>query len=165
MSSGNARTPRLIAGNVLNGCVMTTVAAAATGVVDASTTLRFRQDGRLFSARYDGGAIFDGLLVGTISPDGSVSFRYAQADREGRLDQGVSTGQLMRLEDGRLRLTESFQWLTRPGGGENVFEEPEPASGGPVAEPGRPKPRLQTVVEDLLDRQVEQAGDLEGEGQ
>jgi hypothetical protein len=27
------------------------------------------------------------------------------------------------MQDGRLRLIEEFQWLTRPGRGTNVFEE------------------------------------------
>jgi hypothetical protein len=35
----------------------------------------------------------------------------------------MSTGTLERLPEGRLRLIEQFQWLTRPGSGTNVFEE------------------------------------------
>jgi hypothetical protein len=39
------------------------------------------------------------------------------------LDAGVSEGVLDRLADGRLRLIEHYQWLTRPERGTNTFEE------------------------------------------
>jgi hypothetical protein len=62
-------------------------------------------------------------LVGKLNPNGSVEFRYVQVDHDGNLDSGVSTGSLIRLPDGRLRLEENFRWLTRVGAGRNVFEE------------------------------------------
>jgi len=102
---------------------MRTVQTASGGVVDPETELVFEQVGESFSARYRGGAIFDGLLVGRVLGAGSVEFRYVQADKTGRIDQGVSTGVVSRLADGRVRLVETFEWITRPGGGVNVFEE------------------------------------------
>jgi len=93
------------------------------GEVNSDTVLRFEQIGNVFSARYQGGGIVDGYLIGHVAERGDVLFRYVQADASGRLDQGVSTGVVVRLEDGRLQLTEDFQWLTRPGTGRNVFIE------------------------------------------
>jgi hypothetical protein len=55
-----------------------------------------------------------GAEVGTSSRSRSLS---------GRLDAGVSEGVLDRLADGRLRLVEHYQWLTRPEHGTNTFEE------------------------------------------
>ncbi len=102
---------------------MRTAQSAQTGVVDARTTLCFEQKGRIFSARYSGGAIIDGYLIGQLEPEGRLFFRYVQADASGGVDQGCSTGFLVQLPDGRLRLTEDFEWITRPGGGRNVFEQ------------------------------------------
>jgi uncharacterized membrane protein len=107
----------------LDGLRMRTTWASSAGVVDPETVLVFEQAGRTFSARYRGGAIFDGLLVGRVLNAGNVEFRYVQADQSGRIDQGFSTGVISRVSSGRVRLVETFQWITRPGGGVNVFEE------------------------------------------
>lgn len=102
---------------------MRLVSGDAAGIVSAEAELRFEQVGDYFSARYQGGTIVDGYLIGKFRQNGSIEFRYVQADREGNLDSGVSTGRIMRLRDGRLRLEENFQWLTRIGFGRNIFEE------------------------------------------
>ena len=42
---------------------------------------------------------------------------------DGNVDAGVSEGTVERTSDGRLRLVEHFQWITRPESGVNIFEE------------------------------------------
>jgi hypothetical protein len=106
----------------LNGIAMRTTSSDVSGVVSAMTTLRFEQVGGVVSARYRGGPIVDGYLIGHLTGT-ALRFRYVQADVDGRLDAGISDGSLERLGDGRLRLIERFQWLTRPEHGTNVFEE------------------------------------------
>lgn len=106
----------------LSGVRMTVSSSGAHSVVDASTVLTFEQQGNVVSARYRGGEIVDGYLIGHLQ-GWSLRFRYVQADRSGRLDAGVSEGVLDRLADGRLRLIEHYQWLTRPERGTNRFEE------------------------------------------
>ncbi|MFI4921881.1 MAG: hypothetical protein ACHQAZ_09615 [Gammaproteobacteria bacterium] len=105
-----------------NGRRMHTASTAASGVVSGDTILVFEQKGDVVSARYRGGAVIDGYLIGQLA-GATLKFRYVQADVDGNLDAGVSTGDIERLSDGRLRLTEHFQWLTRPESGTNVFEE------------------------------------------
>jgi hypothetical protein len=102
---------------------MTPAAADASAVVSADTMLVFEQNDEVISARYRGGAIVDGYLIGLVEAPGRLRFRYVQADTAGNLDAGVSIGLLTRLGDGRLRLVEQFEWITRPGRGENIFEE------------------------------------------
>ena len=109
----------------LSGVRMSPVVADATGAVSSTTTMIFEQDGDLVSARYRGGGILDGYLIGHLSAE-SVRFRYIQAQDDGRLDVGMSNGRIDRLPDGRLRLIEHFEWQTRPGSGTNVFEELPP---------------------------------------
>lgn len=110
----------------LNGVRMTVSNAGAHSVVNAQTTLTFEQRGNVVSARYCGGEIVDGYLIGHLA-GWSLRFRYVQADRSGRLDTGISEGVFDRLADGRLRLVEHYQWLTRPEHGTNSFEELRPA--------------------------------------
>ena len=106
----------------LNGISMTTTTSDVGSVVSAATTLVFEQIDDVVSARYRGGPIIDGYLIGHVA-GASLQFRYVQAERGGRLDAGVSDGTLERLGDGRIRLIERFQWLTRPEHGTNVFEQ------------------------------------------
>jgi hypothetical protein len=106
----------------LAGVLMAVSDSGAHSVVSPYTVLTFEQQGNVVSARYRGGEIIDGYLIGQL--DGwSLHFRYVQADRSGRLDAGVSEGVLDRLADGRLRLVEHYQWLTRSESGTNIFEE------------------------------------------
>jgi len=111
----------------LSGVRMRTTSGADTGVVSSETELVFEQTGSVVSARYRGGPIVDGYLIGRLEGM-AFNFRYVQADASGALDAGVSEGLFERLTDGRLRLTEEFQWTTRPESGSNVFEETEAPS-------------------------------------
>lgn len=106
----------------LDGVRMTVAESEAQSVVNASTVFTFEQRGNVVSARYRGGEVVDGYLIGHLE-GWLLHFRYVQADRSGRLDSGVSEGVLDRLADGRLRLIEHYQWLTRPERGTNTFEE------------------------------------------
>ncbi|QEE30215.1 hypothetical protein FTW19_20880 [Terriglobus albidus] len=92
--------------------------------MSGQTILEFKQTNDMVSAHYRGGSIVDGYLIGTLDSAGtSLRFCYVQIDLHGNVDAGVSTATISHLQDGRVRLEESFQWLTRPGRGNNVFEE------------------------------------------
>lgn len=106
----------------LDGVRMAVSTSGVHSAVNASTVLTFEQQGNVVSARYRGGQIVDGYLIGRLEGF-TLHFRYVQADLDGRLDAGVSEGALDRLADGRLRLVEHYQWLTRPERGTNTFEE------------------------------------------
>jgi hypothetical protein len=105
-----------------NGRRMRPAATDTGGVVSNDTIMVFEQIGKVVSARYRGGSIVDGYLIGLYEAP-ALQFRYVQADINGNLDAGVSTGTIERLADGRLRLIEQYQWLTRNGHGTNIFEE------------------------------------------
>lgn len=109
----------------LQGRRMRVVSTAANGEVSGETELILEQFGALFSGRYRGGSIVDGYLVGRFvgAEPSDVEFRYVQSDVTGRLDSGHSHGRFELLPDGRLRLIENFEWHTRDGRGQNVFEE------------------------------------------
>jgi catechol 2,3-dioxygenase-like lactoylglutathione lyase family enzyme len=52
-----------------------------------------------------------------------VTFSYSQLTSSGTLDSGHSTDRIEVLEDGRLRLHESWEWDSRSGSGESLLEE------------------------------------------
>jgi hypothetical protein len=108
----------------LHGRRMRVTSTDSSGVVSGETILEFEQTSDVISARYRGGTIVGGYLIGKLDPTGtSLRFCYVQADLCGNVDAGSSTGTIEEMQDGRLRLIEVFQWFTRPDRGTNVFEE------------------------------------------
>src|SRR2546423_575907 len=101
---------------------MRAVATADQGEVNSDTLFEFMQEGQTVSARYAGGKIRLGYLVGTIV-DGILAFRFSQVDETGRIDGGRSTCDISMTNEGTIRLLEHFQWESRQGSGVNVLEE------------------------------------------
>jgi hypothetical protein len=99
----------------LDGLTMYVGSTATNGVVDTATRLRFRQRGDRVIARYAGGHVERGILVGRVVADGLI-FRYVQRERDGLIQGGRSTCELM-THEGRTRIIEHFEWSTRAGGG------------------------------------------------
>jgi hypothetical protein len=106
----------------LNQIVMYVSSTADQGVVDTSTRLRFMQKGSRVMARYSGGAVSRGCLIGALSGSRLV-FRYTQIEASGAIHGGHSICDVERRPDHRIRIVEHFAWHTRPGYGTNVFEE------------------------------------------
>ena len=102
---------------------MLVVETAPNGVVGIATVFQFSQVGNVVEARYSGGRIATGFLVGILEGD-VLSFRFCQISDGTRVDGGSSSGRLVTLGDGRLRIVESFTWESRGGdAGVNIFEE------------------------------------------
>ena len=106
----------------LDGLVMYVSSSAEQGVVGSDTRLHLVQKGSRVLARYRGGAVERGCLVGRVT-GASLVFRYVQREASGELHAGRSVCELTRRDDGRVRLLEHFEWSTRDGGGTNVFDE------------------------------------------
>jgi hypothetical protein len=106
----------------LDGVRMRAIGTGDTGQVDGNTLFVFSQHGNTISARYSGGAVELGYLVGRVIAD-RLMFRYCQVDLRGEVHGGRSACRVGRLPDGRLRLQEHFHWESREGSGTNVLEE------------------------------------------
>lgn len=106
----------------LNGVQMYVSATAERGVVGSDTVLHFVQKGSRVFARYAGGAVERGCLVGTLSGVELV-FRYVQREASGEVHAGRSVCTVSHGPEGRLRIVEHFQWSTREGAGTNVFDQ------------------------------------------
>lgn len=95
---------------------------SSTDGIDAQTIFTFRQSGGTVWASYAGGNIVQGFLIGTLD-DRVLAFDYIQVTRNGRRDKGESRCELSVSPNGRLQVTERFQWSSRDGSGVNVLEE------------------------------------------
>ena len=105
----------------LDGLRMRPVQTSAGSVISGETLFEFSQDDQVVSARYAGGEIVLGTLVGIV--DGpSLVFRYAQVDRGLNVHGGHSQCEIGLSPAGRLQLAEHFTWDSAAGGGINILE-------------------------------------------
>jgi hypothetical protein len=106
----------------LDGAVMYVSSTDDRGVVDAKTRLYFIQKGSRVFARYAGGRVKRGCIVGTIS-ESELVFRYTQLEGSGQIHCGRSVCEVQWSEEAGLRVIEHFTWSSRCGGGTNIFAE------------------------------------------
>lgn len=108
----------------MDGRVLRAVSNDTGGTVSDATTFRFEQEKGLVQARYEGGEIRRGFLVGR--SDGEVlDFRYTHLTAAGETATGHSTDEIERLPDGRVRLHEEWSWDSKEGSGTSVLKEIE----------------------------------------
>ncbi len=108
----------------LDGVKMNVVKTAVNGVVNQDTIFFFSQKENVVSAEYQGGKILKGFLIGKLSAQNQLEFSYCQMQLDGKLDNGLSSCQLSKNDEGKLILIEHFEWKSRPGEfGTNIFQE------------------------------------------
>lgn len=94
----------------------------ADGEVSAETLFEYHEEGDVIWARYKGGAVRLGFLVGTRAGD-ELDFRYTQVNEDGQSASGHCRSEVEVLDDGRLKLYETWEWESRDGRGTCVVEE------------------------------------------
>jgi len=92
------------------------------GEVGEGTVFEYHEQDGIVWARYAGGAVVLGFLVGTRDGD-RVEFRYSQVNGHGETSSGRCSSTISVLPDGRLRLDERWAWESRPGKGTSAVEE------------------------------------------
>lgn len=115
----------------LDGRIFAGVSNAETGQVGSSTRFRYHQDADEIWAEYSGGQVRRGHLVGTRAGD-TLTFRYAHLGEDGETATGRCKSRIVVLDDGRVRLEESWAWESRPESGASIVEE-LPPEGAPVS--------------------------------
>ncbi|PRO64483.1 n-acetylglutamate synthase [Alkalicoccus urumqiensis] len=96
----------------------------ANGEVSAQTTFYYKQEGQILTAEYSGGSIQAGRLIGLVQEDGTLHFRYSHINQRGELRGGECRSVPETLEDGRIRLHETWNWLdAEQTQGTSVVEE------------------------------------------
>jgi len=88
----------------------------------AETIFEYVEEDGIVHARYGGGAVRLGFLVGTRDGD-LLRFRYAQVRGDGTTATGHCESRIETLGDGRLRLHETWAWESHDGAGTSVVEE------------------------------------------
>lgn len=100
------------------------VGNSETGEVSRETVFHYHQTGKLVWAEYAGGAIVFGNLIAKVDENGNLDMRYQHLNRQGELMTGVCRSEPEILADGRIRLSEKWQWTSGDfSEGESVVEE------------------------------------------
>ena len=107
-----------------NGRVFRSVSNTANGEVDRQALFDYHQQGQIVWATYQGGAIQWGTLIARVDEAGRLDMRYQHINLAGELMTGecLSTPEI--LPDGRIRLHETWQWISGDRSvGQSVVEE------------------------------------------
>lgn len=107
----------------LDGLRFRDVSPEHQGDVGDDTHFEYREDpDGIVHAQYRGGAIRLGYLVGTRVGD-HLDFRYTHVTSTGETASGRCRSRINVLDDGRVRMHESWEWTSQPGAGTSVIEE------------------------------------------
>ncbi len=101
----------------------TATKTAPNGVINNETVFEFEQNQDAVIAKYSGGKIKAGFLIGKILNENKFEFRFTQMHIDGVLDGGHSFCDIVITDDGRIRLIEHFEWQSTGEKGENIIEE------------------------------------------
>jgi hypothetical protein len=100
------------------------VVNAENGEVGSETVFHYHQDGNIVWAEYSGGSIAKGSIIAVVQPDDSLDMRYHHVNVSGDLMTGRCRSVPERLDDGRLRMHETWQWTSGDqSSGQSVIEE------------------------------------------
>lgn len=110
----------------LEGRTFVDVTPNHAGDVGAATLFEYHEEGDLIWARYAGGSIRLGYLVGTRDGD-SLAFSYTHVTEESETASGHCVSTINTLPDGRLECHEQWQWDSRAGAGHSVIREVAPS--------------------------------------
>jgi hypothetical protein len=104
--------------------IFRSVANSAGGDVGGETLFHYRQTGGVVWATYAGGSVAFGTLIAKLLPGGELDMRYQHLTCDGLLKAGRCRSTPTILADGRLRLSEVWEWTEGgEGKGVSVIEE------------------------------------------
>ena len=94
------------------------------GETSVETIFEYYQDGKVLTCEYKGGEIVEGHLIGLVDEIGNIDMRYHQVNTKGELMTGTCNSKPEILENGKIRLHETWEWTSGDKSkGTSVLEE------------------------------------------
>ena len=94
------------------------------GETSNETLFHYKQVGQLLTSEYAGGKIKYGHLIGLVDPAGNIDIRYHQVNDKDELMTGICSSTPEILENGKIRLHESWEWTSGDKSkGQSIIEE------------------------------------------
>ncbi|WP_299889426.1 n-acetylglutamate synthase [uncultured Lacinutrix sp.] len=96
----------------------------SNGETSDDTIFHYNQTENILTARYSGGRIVEGHLIGLVSPNGDIDMRYHQINDQGNIMTGICKSTPEILKNGKIRLHEEWQWTSGDKSkGNSIIEE------------------------------------------
>lgn len=100
------------------------VCNSENGETSSETVFLYKQDGNIITSDYSGGNIKKGHLIGLVDTFGNIDMRYHQINLIGELMTGRCTSKPEIMDNGKIRLHESWQWTSgNKSKGKSIIEE------------------------------------------
>jgi hypothetical protein len=107
-----------------NGKIFRPISNTENGETSNETLFHYQQVGTILTSAYSGGKIIMGHLIGLVDPNGIIEMRYHQVNEKGELMTGMCTSTPEILENGKIRLHESWEWTSGDySKGSSIIEE------------------------------------------
>jgi hypothetical protein len=100
------------------------VSNSDNGETSAETLFKYKQKDAVLTSTYSGGQIVEGHLIGLVALDGTIEMRYHQVNIKGELMTGVCVSKPEIMENGKIRLHETWKWTSGDKSkGNSILEE------------------------------------------
>jgi hypothetical protein len=107
-----------------NNKIFKPVSNSENGETSSETAFHYKQEGNILTSEYSGGKIKKGHLIGLVDEEGNIEMRYHQINEKGELMTGICTSKPEIVENGKIRLHETWQWTSGDlSKGNSVIEE------------------------------------------
>ena len=94
------------------------------GKTSSETIFHYKQVDNVLTSEYSGGKIQKGHLIGLVDKNGNIEMRYHQVNDKGELMTGICKSKPEILENGKIRLHESWEWTSGDKSkGQSIIEE------------------------------------------
>jgi hypothetical protein len=100
------------------------VSNTPNGETSAQTIFHYSQEKNIVTAHYAGGSVVIGHLIGVVDDNGVIDLRYHQVNVRGELMTGVCHSVPELMNNGKIRLHETWQWTSGDKSkGQSIIEE------------------------------------------
>jgi hypothetical protein len=100
------------------------ISNSENGEISVATIFQYKQEGNILTCEYAGGEILQGHLIGLVDSNGIIEMRYHQINKQGKLMTGICISRPELLENGKIRLFETWQWTSGDKSkGSSILEE------------------------------------------
>ena len=94
------------------------------GETSIETVFLYKQVENILTSEYSGGKIKKGHLIGLVDENGNINMRYHQVNNNGEIMTGICKSKPEIMNDGKIRLYESWQWTSGDKSkGKSIIEE------------------------------------------
>jgi hypothetical protein len=107
-----------------NGKIFRPISNTENGETSSETIFHYKQVDNVLTSEYSGGQIKKGHLIGLVDNEGNIEMRYHQVNDKGELMTGICQSKPEILENGKIRLHESWEWTSGDKSkGQSIIEE------------------------------------------